>query len=177
MSNNIGLIGLGVMGQNLALNIERNGYSLSAYDLDPEKQKDAKEKFAGKNIYTASNLNEFLENLESPKQILIMVPAGPPVDAVISDLKPFLEKGDVLIDGGNSFFANTTDRTKKLKKAGIYFIGTGISGGEEGALWGPSIMPGGDPDGWPLVKPFLQSIAAKADDGVSCCDWVGNDGA
>lgn len=177
MSNNIGLIGLGVMGQNLAQNIERNGYTLSAYDLDPEKQKSAKEKYKKKNISVASNLKTFVNALESPRRILLMVPAGPPVDAVLADLKPFLQKGDVIIDGGNSYFVNTSDRTKRLKKDGIYFIGTGISGGEQGALWGPSIMPGGDPDGWPLVKPFLQSIAAKAEDGIPCCDWVGNDGA
>ncbi|MEJ2543259.1 MAG: decarboxylating NADP(+)-dependent phosphogluconate dehydrogenase [Calditrichaceae bacterium] len=177
MSYNVGIIGLGVMGQMLALNIERNGYSLSAYDLDPEKQKNAKDKFKDKNIYVAADLPNFIKDLETPKQILLMVPAGSPVDNVISDLKPFLNKGDVVIDGGNSFFANTTDRTKKLNKDGIFFIGTGISGGEQGALWGPSIMPGGNPDGWPLVKPLLQSIAAKADDDIPCCDWVGNDGA
>ena len=135
MSYNIGLIGLGVMGQNLALNIERNGYSLSAYDLDPDKQREASNKFVDKNMFTASNLKDFVKDLDSPKRILMMVPAGPPVDAVIEDLKSFLEKGDVLIDGGNSFFANTTERTKRLKLSGIHFIGTGISGGEEGALW------------------------------------------
>jgi len=165
------------MGQNLALNIERNGYTLSAYDLDPEKQKNAEDKFAGKNIFIAPNLKDFIKDLESPKKILIMVPAGPPVDKVISDLKPFLNKGDILIDGGNSYFVNTSERTKMLKKDDIHFLGTGISGGEEGALWGPSIMPGGDPEGWPLTKSFLQSLAAKADDGIPCCDWVGNDGA
>jgi 6-phosphogluconate dehydrogenase len=177
MSYNIGIIGLGVMGQNLALNIERNGYLLSAYDLDPEKQKNAREKFAGKNIFVATNLKEFIKDLDNPKKILMMVPAGPPVDSVISDLRPYLIKGDVLIDGGNSYFVNTSERTKRLKSDGIHFLGTGISGGEEGALWGPSIMPGGDPEGWPLAKSFLQSIAAKADDGIPCCDWVGNDGA
>jgi 6-phosphogluconate dehydrogenase len=177
MSYNIGIIGLGVMGQNLALNIERNGYLLSAYDLDPEKQKNAREKFAGKNIFVATNLKEFIKDLDNPKKILMMVPAGPPVDSVISDLRPYLIKGDVLIDGGNSYFVNTSERTKRLKSDGIHFLGTGISGGEEGALWGPSIMPGGDPKGWPLAKSFLQSIAAKADDGIPCCDWVGNDGA
>lgn len=177
MNYNIGIIGLGVMGQNLALNIERNGYSLSAYDLDPEKQKNAREKFAGKNIFVATNLKEFIKNLDSPKKILMMVPAGPPVDSVISDLRPYLIKGDILIDGGNSYFVNTSERTKKLKSDGVHFLGTGISGGEEGALWGPSIMPGGDLEGWPLAKSFLQSIAAKADDDIPCCDWVGNDGA
>ena len=177
MSYNIGIIGLGVMGQNLALNIERNGYLLSAYDLDPEKQKNAREKFVGKNIFVATNLKEIIKDLDNPKKILMMVPAGPPVDSVISDLRPYLIKGDVLIDGGNSYFVNTSERTKRLKSDGIHFLGTGISGGEEGALWGPSIMPGGDPEGWPLAKSFLQSIAAKADDGIPCCDWVGNDGA
>jgi 6-phosphogluconate dehydrogenase len=173
----IGLVGLGVMGQNLALNIERNGFSLVAYDLDPNKKEQAANKFAGKNILLVDNVPELIENLEIPKKILMMVPAGAPVDAAIADIKPYFKRGDVIIDGGNSYFPDTSERTKQLKEVGIHFIGTGISGGEEGALWGPSIMPGGDPDGWPLVKPFLQSIAAKANDGIPCCDWVGSDGA
>lgn len=177
MTYNMGLIGLGVMGQNLALNIERNGFSLVGFDLDADKRKTAAKQFAGKNMKVVDSLFDFVDHLESPKRIMMMVPAGAPVDAVIADLKPHLDKGDVLIDGGNSYFPNTTLRTKQLKEEGIHFIGTGVSGGEEGALWGPSIMPGGDPEGWPLVKPFLQSIAAKAEDGQPCCDWVGNDGA
>jgi 6-phosphogluconate dehydrogenase len=175
--NNIGVIGLGVMGQNLALNIERNGFQVAGYDLSEEKRAAAKDKFAGKNMQVYGNLNEFISSLESPKRILMMVPAGKPVDAVISDLKPHLVKGDLLIDGGNTHFPDTDRRWNDLKKDGILYVGTGVSGGEEGALWGPSIMPGGDPAAWPLVKPIFQAIAAKTDDGSACCEWVGDGGA
>jgi 6-phosphogluconate dehydrogenase len=174
---NIGLIGLGVMGQNLALNIERNGFSIVGYDLDQEKSKAAQKKFSDKNATIAYTLKEFVEALETPKKILMMVPAGKPVDAVINDLKPYLLKGDLLIDGGNTYFPDTELRNNELKKDGILYIGTGVSGGEEGALWGPSIMPGGNPDAWRLVKPIFQAIAAKVADGTPCCDWVGNGGA
>ncbi len=174
---NIGLIGLGVMGQNLALNIERNGFSIVGYDLDQEKSKAAQKKFSDKNATIAYTLKEFVEALETPKKILMMVPAGKPVDAVINDVKPYLSKGDLLIDGGNTYFPDTERRNNELKKDGILYIGTGVSGGEEGALWGPSIMPGGNPDAWRLVKPILQAIAAKVADGTPCCEWVGNGGA
>ncbi|KAA3662687.1 MAG: phosphogluconate dehydrogenase (NADP(+)-dependent, decarboxylating) [Calditrichaeota bacterium] len=174
---NIGVIGLGVMGQNLALNIERNGFSVIGFDLDKTMQEKAAAKFSGKKMEVVANMQEFLSKLESPRRILMMVPAGNPVDAVIRDLKPHLAKGDLLIDGGNSYFPNTERRVEELHETGILFIGTGVSGGEEGALWGPSIMPGGDPEAWPLVKPILQAIAAKTPDGEPCCDWVGKGGA
>ena len=174
---NIGVIGLGVMGQNLALNIERNKYSVACYDLDPTKIKASKEKFSGKNMVVYSSITDFVKSLEEPKMILMMVPAGKPVDSVITDLKPLLEPGNVIIDGGNSFFKDTERREKALDEEGILFIGTGVSGGEEGALYGPSIMPGGNPGAWSFVKPILQAIAAKVPDGSPCCEWVGNGGA
>lgn len=177
MSKNIGVIGLGVMGQNLALNIERNGFSVVGFDVDTKKQASANEKFTGKNIQVVNDLEDFVKSLESPRRVLMMVPAGKPVDAVIEDLEPMLARGDLLIDGGNSHFPDTERRWQSLHDAGVLFIGTGISGGEEGALWGPSIMPGGDPEAWPLVKPILQAIAAKTDDGLPCCEWVGEGGA
>lgn len=174
---NIGVIGLGVMGKNLALNMERNGFPVAGYDLDKEKLKDAEIEFADKNIKIIRNLKEMLNNLETPRKILMMVPAGEAVDNVISSLKPLLSKGDILIDGGNSYFVDTERRFKDLESLGIHFIGTGVSGGEEGALWGPSIMPGGDSEAWPLVRPIFQAIAAKTDDGEPCVKWVGKGGA
>jgi len=177
MKYNIGIIGLGVMGQNLALNIARNGFSVASYDLDEKKQKESAEKFADKEMIVNKNLTEFLQNLESPKRIMLMVPAGKPVDVVINELKPQLSKGDIIIDGGNTHFPDTERRWKDLSKSGLLYIGTGVSGGEEGALWGPSIMPGGDPEAWQYVKPILQAIAAKTDDGATCCEWVGDGGA
>jgi 6-phosphogluconate dehydrogenase len=177
MKYNFGIIGLGVMGQNLALNIERNGFSVAAYDLDHNRRKDAKEKFVNKKTVVANDLTKFLEYLESPKKIMLMVPAGNAVDSVIAELKPHLTKSDILIDGGNTHFPDTERRWKELKKDNILYIGTGVSGGEEGALWGPSIMPGGDPKAWPTVKPIFQAISAKTNDGVVCCEWVGEGGA
>ena len=174
---NIGIVGLGVMGQNLALNIKRHGYSVAGFDINTEKSKAVKYKFTGKNIYVANSPEKFVEELESPKKILMMVPAGSAVDTVIGDLKPHLTKDDILIDGGNSFFKDTGRRCSELKTQGILYIGTGISGGEEGALWGPSIMPGGNPDAWSHIKNILQAISAKADDGIPCCEWIGAGGA
>ena len=174
---NIGVIGLGVMGKNLALNMERNGFLVAVYDLDKQKLKDAEVDFADKNIKITHDLKELLNSLETPVKILVMVPAGKPVDNVINSLKPLLSQGDVLIDGGNSYFVDTERRFKEIKPLGIHFIGTGVSGGEEGALWGPSIMPGGDPEAWPLVKPIFQAIAAKTDNGEACAEWVGGGGA
>ncbi len=176
-TSDIGLIGLGVMGQNLALNIERNGFSVIGYDLDEAKLKAAKQQFAGKNATVAFTLKQFIDGLKPPRKVMMMVPAGKAVDSVISDLKSYLKAGDVLIDGGNSYFMDTERRNNELKKDGILYIGTGVSGGEEGALWGPSIMPGGNPDAWPLVKPIFQAIAAKVPDGTPCCEWVGEGGA
>jgi 6-phosphogluconate dehydrogenase len=172
-----GVIGLGVMGQNLARNLERNGFSVVGYDADAAKVNDFVKVMAGKRGAPARTPAEFLAALESPRRVLIMVPAGKAVDAVINDLKGGLTAGDILIDGGNTYFTDTERRLKSLEGTGILYVGTGVSGGEEGALWGPSIMPGGDPAAWPKVKAPLQSIAAKTDDGVPCCDWIGNGGA
>ncbi len=177
MKYNFGFIGLGVMGQNLALNIERNGFRVIGFDLDAEKQAAAKKKFAGKNMAVTATLKEFLDKLQSPKRIMLMVPAGAPVDAVIAEILPHLQNGDLLIDGGNTHFPDTERRWKTLREKGILYIGTGVSGGQEGALRGPSIMPGGDPAAWPLVKRVFQAIAAKTDDGEPCCQWVGAGGA
>ena len=174
---NFGVIGLGVMGRNLAQNIERNGFSVAGYDIKAETRKTAAAAFSGKDMEVLAELNEFLDNLTTPKRIMMMVPAGKAVDAVINDVKPYLIQGDLLIDGGNTYFEDTERRMKSLQEIGVFYIGAGVSGGEEGALWGPSIMPGGDPGGWPIVKPILQSIAATVDDGTPCCDWVGNGGA
>ena len=172
-----GVVGLGVMGQNLALNIARNGYSVAGLDLDPAKVKDAQAKFAGSDIVATATNEDFVKLLAAPRMVLMMVPAGKAVDAVITDLRPHLVAGDILIDGGNSYFEDTRRRLKQLEGTGILYIGTGVSGGEEGALHGPAIMPGGDPAAWPHVKPIFQKISAKADDGLPCCEWIGPDGA
>ncbi|MFZ0427615.1 MAG: decarboxylating NADP(+)-dependent phosphogluconate dehydrogenase [Acidobacteriota bacterium] len=173
----MGVIGLGVMGQNLALNIERNGYSVVGFDLSSEKMEKLAERFAGKKITLVGSLEALVSKLEPPRKILLMVPAGKPVDDVIGQVHPHLSRNDILIDGGNSWFKDTERRWHAMKKAGIRYIGTGVSGGEEGALWGPSIMPGGDPDAWPEVGPVLQAIAARAEDGKPCCEWLGQGGA
>jgi 6-phosphogluconate dehydrogenase len=171
---NIGILGLGVMGRSLALNFERNGYSVAGYDLNLRFDKSH---FKDKNIKIFDSLEELVPALDNPRCILIMVPAGKPVDKAIVTLKPYLEKGDIIIDGGNSFFMDTERRIKKLKQDGIRFIGMGVSGGENGALWGPSLMPGGVESAWEQVKPMLQSISAKADDGFPCVAWMGKGGA
>jgi 6-phosphogluconate dehydrogenase len=147
-TKSVGVIGLGVMGRNLALNIERNGFPVAGYDIDADKSRESRAAFAGKRMAVAATLEEFLGELERPRRILIMVPAGRPVDAVIGDLRPKLGEGDVLIDGGNSFFEDTRRRSRELGETGILYVGAGVSGGEEGALRGPSIMPGGDPGAW-----------------------------
>ncbi len=174
---NFGIVGLGVMGENLALNVERHGFSVVGYDLAAEKVQNFRKRTEGKKVVAAGALGDFLRALETPRRILMMVPAGKAVDSVITDLKPHLSRGDVLIDGGNTYFPDTDRRIKGLEGTGILYVGTGVSGGEEGALWGPSIMPGGNPDAWPVVKPILQAIAAKTEDGWPCCEWVGNGGA
>jgi 6-phosphogluconate dehydrogenase len=176
-----GVIGLGVMGENLALNVESRGFSVAGFDLDAKKVDAFAAKSQGKSqerkATAAHSLAEFLAQLEIPRRILIMVPAGKAVDAALADLRPRLAPGDLVIDGGNTLFSDTARRMKELEGTGILYMGVGISGGEEGALHGPSIMPGGDPAGWPLARPILQAIAAKADDGTPCCDWVGPGGA
>ena len=172
-----GIVGLGVMGENLALNIESRGFSVVGFDLDAKKVDSFAARTKGKQVKAARTVAEFVANLDTPRRVLIMVPAGKAVDAVIADLRPHLKSGDLLIDGGNTFFVDTDRRIKELQGTGIYYIGTGVSGGEEGALHGPAIMPGGNPEAWPLVKPILQAIAAKAEDGAPCCEWIGSGGA
>lgn len=174
----IGLIGLAVMGENLVLNMANHGHTVAVYNRSTDKVKAFVEGRAqGKPIIGTYSYQELIANLKRPRRIMIMVKAGAPVDAVIDGLVPLLQPGDILIDGGNSFFPDTNRRTEALREAGILFIGTGVSGGEEGALKGPSIMPGGNPDAWPHVKTIFQDIAAKVDDGSPCCDWVGDYGA
>lgn len=174
----IGLIGLAVMGENLVMNIESKGFSAAVYNRSTEKvKKFVSGRAKDKNIIGTYSLNELVDSLEKPRKIMIMVKAGYPVDAIIDQLSPLLEKGDIIIDGGNSHFQDTIRRTKKVEDNGQLYIGTGVSGGEEGALKGPSIMPGGSPDAWVYVKPIFQAIAAKVKDGTPCCDWVGQDGA
>jgi 6-phosphogluconate dehydrogenase len=174
----IGLIGLAVMGENLVLNMESRGYTVAVYNRTTEKV-DAflKGRAQGKKIVGAHSLPELVGALKAPRRIMMMVKAGQAVDDLIAQLEPLLDKGDILIDGGNSHFPNSIRRTKELEARGLLFIGTGVSGGEEGALKGPSIMPGGSAAAWPHVKPIFQSIAAKVADGTPCCDWVGSDGA
>jgi len=166
------------MGRNIALNIERNGFPIAVYNRTYAKTEDFLNRLAkGKQAKGGKTIQEFVNLLERPRRILVMVKAGAPVDAVIAELKPFLQEGDIIIDGGNSLFTDSNRRTKDLAAKGILFIGTGVSGGEEGARFGPSIMPGGNPEAWPHVKPIFQAIAAKVEDGTPCCDWVGEDGA
>mgnify|MGYP000863204289 FL=1 len=176
--SDIGLIGLAVMGENLVMNMESKGFSVSVYNRSTDKVKHFVEgRGKGKKILGTYSIQEFTESLKTPRKIMMMVKAGNPVDELIEQLIPYLSKGDVLIDGGNSHYLDSMRRTKYLEEKGFYFIGTGVSGGEEGALLGPSIMPGGSPEAWPLVKPIFQAIAAKVEDGSPCCDWVGEGGA
>lgn len=176
--SDIGLIGLAVMGENLVLNMESNGHQVSVFNRSTERVKNFVEGRAkGKNIVGTYSLEELVNSLERPRKIMMMIKAGKPVDLTIDALLPLLDKGDVIIDGGNTHFPDTNRRIKHVEEKGIHYIGTGVSGGEEGALLGPSIMPGGSKEAWPLVKPIFQSIAAKVEDGTPCCDWVGEDGA
>lgn len=172
----IGVIGLAVMGKNLAFNIESRGYSISVYNRSGSKTDEMMKEAEGKNVTAAYTLEEFVDSLETPRKILLMVKAGAATDATIEQLKPLLEKGDIVIDGGNTFFKDTQRRNDELSKLGIHFIGTGVSGGEEGALTGPSIMPGGQKEAYELVAPILKDISAKVD-GDACCTYIGPDGA
>ena len=178
MTYKIGIVGLGVMGHNLALNMERNGFPVAGYDLDAVKTKAFLEgPGAGKNIIGVDSPAALMAALEKPRRILLMVPAGAPVDSAITQLKPLLEPGDILMDGGNSFFLDTERRNKALEVEGFNYIGTGVSGGEEGALWGPSIMPGGQRQAWEATAPIFRAIAAKAEDGQPCVEYIGPRGA
>jgi 6-phosphogluconate dehydrogenase len=174
----IGLIGLAVMGQNLVLNMNDHGYKVAVFNRTVSKVDDFLENEAqGTQVAGAHSIQEMCAMLKKPRRVMIMVKAGEVVDQTIDQVLPHLEKGDILIDGGNSLYTDSTRRTKDLAAKGILFIGTGVSGGEEGARFGPSIMPGGNKEAWPHVKPIFQAIAAKVEDGTPCCDWVGEDGA
>lgn len=169
----IGVVGMAVMGQSLALNMESKGFSVAVYNRTLAKTKKfAETKASGKNILPAYSIKEFVNSLATPRKILLMVKSGPAVDAFIEQFKPYLSPGDVLIDGGNSFFGDTARRVKELEKDGILYIGTGISGGEEGALKGPCIMPGGQEAAYRLVEPILTKIAAQVEEGP-CCSYIG----
>ncbi|WP_299583963.1 decarboxylating NADP(+)-dependent phosphogluconate dehydrogenase [uncultured Sunxiuqinia sp.] len=174
----IGLIGLAVMGENLVLNMESKGYTVAVYNRTVEKvDKFIKGRGAGKNFIGAHSIKELCASLQKPRKVMMLVKAGQPVDDFIDLIIPHLEEGDIIIDGGNSHFPDTIRRTKYVESKGLLYIGTGVSGGEEGALKGPSMMPGGSPTAWPAVKDIFQSVAAKVEDGSPCCDWVGEDGA
>ncbi len=176
--SDIGLIGLAVMGENLVMNMESKGFTVSVYNRTTEKVKKFVEGRAkGKNIIGTYSLEELVASLEKPRKVMMMIKAGKAVDDTIDSLIPLLEEGDIIIDGGNSHFPDTIRRTSYVESKGLLYIGTGVSGGEEGALKGPSLMPGGSKAAWESVKPILQAICAKVEDGTPCCDWVGENGA
>ncbi|MCM3880158.1 MAG: NADP-dependent phosphogluconate dehydrogenase [Vicinamibacterales bacterium] len=170
MTQKIGVVGLGVMGANLARNIESKGFAVAGYDLDAAKAKAFP-------LASAATPDQLMRMLERPRRVLVMVPAGAPVDSVVAHLRPHLERGDILIDGGNSFFRDTDRRSSELAEAGIHFLGVGVSGGEEGALRGPAIMPGGPREAWEAMAPVFRAIAAKAEDGEPCVAYMGPRGA
>ena len=166
------------MGENLVLNMESKGYTVAVFNRSVEKvEKFIAGRGAGKNFIGAKNLEELVASIERPRKVMMLVKAGKPVDDFIEQLIPLLEPGDIIIDGGNSHFPDTVRRTEYVESKGLLYVGTGVSGGEEGALKGPSMMPGGSPQAWPYVKEIFQSVAAKVEDGAPCCDWVGEDGA
>ncbi|MBN1523300.1 MAG: decarboxylating NADP(+)-dependent phosphogluconate dehydrogenase [Spirochaetales bacterium] len=174
----IGLVGLAVMGENLVLNMESKGFTVAVFNRTVSKVDEfVNGRGKGKNVIGTHSVEEFVKAIKTPRKIMIMVKAGNPVDAFIEQIIPHLEKGDILIDGGNSHFPDSIRRTEYVESKGMRFIGTGVSGGEEGALKGPSIMPGGSPSAWPEIKPIFQAISAKTSDGEPCCEWVGENGA
>ena len=181
--SDIGMIGLAVMGSNLALNMESKGFRVSVYNRTVKGVEEGivdhfmKGRGKGKNFFGSDDLAAFAKSISKPRKIMMMVKAGSPVDELIDQLIPLLEKGDILIDGGNSHFPDTNRRTAYVESKGLLYIGSGVSGGEEGALNGPSLMPGGSKAAWPEIKPIFQAIAAKVSDGSPCCDWVGENGA
>src|SRR5215471_11927775 len=172
----IGMIGLAVMGENLALNIARNGFRIAVYNRDAAKVDKFLHRAEGKDVVGAYSIENFVNSLEKPRKIILLVKAGAPVDDVLAQLKPLLSPGDIVIDGGNSYFEHTRRREKEMREAGFNYIGSGVSGGESGALWGPSLMPGGDPKAYEQLRPIWEAIAAKVDDGP-CVTYVGPDGA
>ena len=174
----IGMIGMAVMGENLSMNMERHGYRVAVYDVwDGVVDRFMDGRGKGKNFIPCHSFEELIENLEKPRVVMMMIRAGAPVDETIGKLLPLLDKGDIIIDGGNSHFPDTQRRCREVEEHGMLYIGTGVSGGAEGAFIGPSMMPGGSPAAWERVKPILQDICAKVEDGSPCCDWVGEDGA
>jgi 6-phosphogluconate dehydrogenase len=172
----IGMVGLAVMGENLALNIARNGYPIAVFNRDPAKVDKFLSRAEDKQVIGTYSIQDFVNSLETPRKIILLVKAGQPVDDVINQLKPYLSPDDIIIDGGNSYFKDTQRREKELKAEGFNFIGSGVSGGESGALWGPSLMPGGDRAAYEQIRPIWEAIAAKVDDGP-CVTYVGPDGA
>src|SRR6266566_8467495 len=172
----IGMIGLAVMGENLAMNIERNGFPIAVFNRDPAKVDSFVARTQGKQVIPTKSPEEFVRSLERPRKVILLVKAGDPVDWTIDQIKPFLEAGDIVIDGGNSYFVDTERREKALKAEGLNFIGSGVSGGEKGALWGPSLMPGGDRNAYEQIRPIWEAIAAKVEDGP-CVTYIGPDGA
>jgi 6-phosphogluconate dehydrogenase len=178
MKADIGLIGLAVMGENLVLNIESRGYTVAVFNRTTDKVTNfVNGRGKGKKIIPAYSLEELIANLSSPRKVMLMVKAGQPVDDFIDMIIPHLEKGDIIIEGGNSHFPDTIRRTQYVESKGLLYIGTGVSGGEEGALLGPSLMPGGSKEAWPHVRDIFYAIAAKTSDGASCCTWIGDNGA
>ena len=176
--SDIGLIGLAVMGENLALNIANHKFSVSVFNRTVSKVDNfVNGRAQGKPVFGAHSLEEFVASLKKPRKIILLVKAGPPVDEFIEHLLPLLEKGDIIIDGGNSHFPDTIRRTQYVESKGMLYVGSGVSGGEEGALNGPSLMPGGSPAAWPHIKPIFQAICAKTPEGEPCCDWMGENGA
>ncbi len=173
----IGLVGLGVMGENLALNLERNGFSVSGFDLDAAKRQSFGQRTQGLNAQAVQSLAELVSSLQQPRCVWLMVPAGVAVDTVLAELQPLLAAGDVVMDGGNTLYTDTQRRIQALDSSGIHYVGAGVSGGEEGALRGPALMPGGAVSAWPRLQPMLQAISAKADDGQPCCEWMGPGGS
>ena len=176
--SDIGLIGLAVMGENLVLNMESKGFRVSVFNRTVSKVENfMANRGKGKNIYGATSLEDFISSLKAPRKVFLMIKAGQAVDDFIDKLIPLLDKGDIIIDGGNTHFPDTQRRMEYVESKGLLYVGTGVSGGEEGALHGPSMMPGGSPAAWPWVKPIFQGICAKVADGTPCCDWVGEGGA
>lgn len=176
--SDIGLIGLAVMGENLVLNMESKGFQVSVFNRSAQKVDDfINGRGKGKNIIGTHSIVDLINSLERPRKVMLMIKAGSAVDEMIETLIPHLSPGDIIIDGGNTHFPDTNRRTAYVESKGLLYIGTGVSGGEEGALLGPSIMPGGSKQAWPIVKPIFQAISAKVEDGTPCCDWVGENGA
>ena len=176
--SDIGVIGLAVMGENLVLNMASKGFTVSVFNRTTDRVTQFLEGRAqGKSIVGAFSLAKLVCQLEKPRKVMMMVKAGKPVDDFIEQLIPLLEAGDIIIDGGNSHFPDTIRRTGYVESKGLLYVGSGVSGGEEGALKGPSMMPGGSPAAWPFIKPIFQAVCAKVEDGTPCCDWVGEDGA